>query len=711
MAAAPAAPRIFVSYARSDGADLVREIQHRLEKDHELPVWRDLADLEGTDAWWPQVRDTIDQVEHLVLIMTEGALRSEYVRREWRYARRVGTCVIPLQAEQGQSFEGLPRWMARHNFVAWWNKDSWRRLVRTLEGPCRATRVPFMAGDLPEDYVERPDEFDKLRAQLLDADRGQPIAVTTALKGAGGFGKTTLAKALCHDEAVRDAFADGILWVTLGQTPKEAKLVEHISDLIEKLTHKRPGFANLDAAASELAGVLADREALIVIDDAWRRSDLEPFLQGGPDCARLITTRMTDVLPRESKPVEVDAMQPNQASALLRYDLPDGEDSALAGLAARLGKWPLMLKLANGVLHLRVVEAGESLADAIVFANEALDEVGLTAFDPDNTEQRDQAAAASIAASLSLLGENERARFEELGVFAENAQAPLDLVAAIWKGTGRLSHVQAERLWTRLFQASLILRLDLNAKRLQLHDVVRSYLQAVRKDQLPFFHSAIVDAYKIRCSDGWHSGPDDGYFFQYLPWHLREAGQAEELKALLFDYRWLRAKLGTVGLLGLIQDFEQLGTDQQAQKMAAGLRLSAHALAIDPRQLAGQLLGRFAASDGTEIAKLLIDTRGGAGRPILLPLRPTLSPPGTALIRLFSGHRGPVVALAVLPERGQALSAGDDGTVRLWDLASGRQLAAFTGDAPLYCCAVTPDGGFAAAGDGVGQIHVLEILL
>lgn len=517
MAPATAPPRTFVSYAPSDGADLAREIQRRLEEDHQLPVWRDLADLKGTDAWWPQVREAIDQVEHMVLIMTERALRSEYVQREWRYARRVGTCVIPIQAEEGQSFEGLPRWMARHNFVAWWDNDSWRRLVRTLEGDCRATRVPFMVGDLPEDYVERPDEFYQLRAQLLDFNRGQPIAVTTALKGAGGFGKTALAKALCHDDEVRDAFADGILWLTLGQTPSEADRVEHIRDLVEALTDERPGFAKLDAAAAELAGVLADREALIVIDDAWRRADLEPFLQGGPECARLITTRMTDVLPRESKPVQVDAMQPNQASALLRYDLPDGEDAALAALAGRLGEWPLLLKLANGVLHFRVVEAGETLADAITYANDALDEAGLTAFDPDNAEQRDQAAAASIAASMSLLGENERARFEELGVFAEDAQVPLDLVAAIWKGTGGLSRVQAERLWARLFQASLILWLDLKAKQLQLHDVVRMYLQAVRKEQVPTLHAAVVDAYRTQCPDGWHTGPDEGYFFSISP--------------------------------------------------------------------------------------------------------------------------------------------------------------------------------------------------
>ena len=80
-------------------------------------------------------------------------------------------------------------------------------------------------------------------------------------------------------------------------------------------------------------------------------------------------------------------------------------------------------------------------------------------------------------------------------------------------------------------------------------------------------------------------------------------------------------------------------------------------------------------------------------------------------VRRFEGHSGWVRAVAALAERGAALSAGDDGTVRLWDLASGDQLAVFTADASFRCCAVTPAGRFAIAGDGRGQVHVLEIVL
>ena len=35
---------------------------------------------------------------------------------------------------------------------------------------------------------------------------------------------------------------------------------------------------------------------LLVIDDVWREAQLRPFLCGGPNYVRLVTTRLSDVL-------------------------------------------------------------------------------------------------------------------------------------------------------------------------------------------------------------------------------------------------------------------------------------------------------------------------------------------------------------------------------------------------------------------------------
>src|SRR4029450_3748069 len=140
-------------------------------------------------------------------------------------------------------------------------REQWDRLLQVLRGPKQQKHVPMIAPDLPADHVQRRHEFKALKRQLLDS-KGDAVAITAALKGAGGYGKTTLAKALAHDPDIQDAYFDGILWVELGEKPEN--LLGIISDLIEVLTGKRPGFQNLGPASAELGAALGDRRILLI---------------------------------------------------------------------------------------------------------------------------------------------------------------------------------------------------------------------------------------------------------------------------------------------------------------------------------------------------------------------------------------------------------------------------------------------------------------
>jgi hypothetical protein len=225
---------------------------------------------------------------------------------------------VPVFGAPELDLSGLPRWIRDTHFVDADNPDQWKRLLRLLEAPCQALRVPFMADDLPPDFVPRPQEFEPLVASLLNERKQQPVAITAALKGAGGYGKTTLAQALCHDERIQEEFHDGILWVTLGQQPGD--LTAKAGDLIEMLTGERPGFQNAETAAARLAEALADRDVLLVIDDVWQPSDARPFLRGGSRCVRLLTTRNAETLPAASRNIRVDAMRATKLSICLLLD-------------------------------------------------------------------------------------------------------------------------------------------------------------------------------------------------------------------------------------------------------------------------------------------------------------------------------------------------------------------------------------------------------
>ena len=224
----------------------------------------------------------------------------------------------------------------------------------------------MMAPEPPLDFVERPTEFAALKNQLLDA-KGDAVGISAALKGAGGYGKTTLAKALAHDPDIQDAYFDGILWTELGEKPEN--LLSLVSDLIETLTGERPGFENINTAAAKLSEAIGDRRILMIIDDVWREQDLRPFLQGGRNATRLITTRLNRVLPTNAFRQSVDAMKGGEARELLSSGMPKpqvlDQTRELDRLAGRLGEWAQLLKLVNGFLRDRVSDAGEPLREAI----------------------------------------------------------------------------------------------------------------------------------------------------------------------------------------------------------------------------------------------------------------------------------------------------------------------------------------------------------
>src|SRR6266496_1319000 len=55
---------------------------------------------------------------------------------------------------------------------------------------------------LPDWVVDRPREAGQVVSALL-GHRGSTVAITTGLHGAGGFGKTTLARMVCADSRVQ----------------------------------------------------------------------------------------------------------------------------------------------------------------------------------------------------------------------------------------------------------------------------------------------------------------------------------------------------------------------------------------------------------------------------------------------------------------------------------------------------------------------------
>ena len=569
------------------------------------------------------------------------------------------------------------------------------RLPRVVAAPVpRAARALFVEPKLPDHFVPRSKEFDALVKAVLGSGGGKSVAITTALAGAGGFGKTTLAAALCHDKRVRKHFSDGILWVTLGQTPD---LLACLTTLYAEITDERPGFASEEDAANSLARVLDGLKCLIVIDDVWNEGHLRYFPSGAGDCVRLITTRNQGIAGDNAVPV--DEMTGDESIEMLTARLPalPHDLKPFQELAALLGEWPLLLELANAALRKRLRHR-DSVDSALEYVRAAYGRHGFRAFDRASEGDRNAAAEASLAATLDLLKKPERVRLAELSIFPEDIRVPVSAVAAMWGVDAPDAEKQLEE-----FADLSVLRLDLGSGSFRMHDVLRTALQDQLKDPAEP-HKRI-----IRSWGDPRKLPDD-YAWRWYAYHVVGAGRRDDLRKLLLDFDWLLAKLENTDCVALTSDFDYFPGDKELELVQGAVRLSSNAVAGDPCQLASQLCGRLGAFESREIAALTRQARSWRGAMWLQPMSATLTPPGGPLILTLHGHWSFITAVALSLDCRVAVSGSRDTTIRLWDLETGREKATLRGHTDrVTTVAMSADGNTIVSGSYDRTVRVWDL--
>jgi hypothetical protein len=384
----------------------------------------------------------------------------------------MGKQICPVLADPSITPSDLPPWIRREevfNIDPATDRDEerWKILVLELRGLGKTNRAPYMPGDLSADFVPRPVEYAALMTAVLSDAPNRAVAVI----GAGGYGKTLLVNALCRDPDVRFEFSDGIVRVEIGK--ERADVTELISDVIEMLhpDGNRPGFADVATASERLGELIGESRLLLVIDDVWREAQLRPFLRGGPNCVRLVTTRLPHVfqaIPHTD--VRIDEMRAAEAVSLISMNLPiagePGSSARLAVLADRLGNWAQMLSVANGWIRDRI-DNGERLTDSIARFERRLARDGPFVFNAKDETQRNREIRLCIDASVEDLDTSDATRFGELAVLPEDERVPLGIVEALWGETGQLDEDDTDDLIRRLDRLSLLQNLDLGERTLR----------------------------------------------------------------------------------------------------------------------------------------------------------------------------------------------------------------------------------------------------
>jgi WD40 repeat protein len=769
---------VFLSYARGDDVepyDPAMSFAARLHRDLTaagFDVWFDRVSMPARGLTFHQeIRDAIAASDRLLLIVAPNAVASDYVRQEWQFAWFDADKVVTTILRSGDYPLAIPELALLHaeDFRDDLQYDRHlQNLIRTLSDP--APRMGQLIGvpSLPAHYLSRSDLLMPLRdAVRAGLDSTAPLGGTAVhqklpgiigrqrmggMAGMGGIGKSVLACLLAHDRKVREAFPDGIVWVALGSLPNVPELLRQV--------HRDLGgdgaFEHAHEGKTKLKEMLAAKSVLLILDDAWRRADVEAFDVLGPTSRALITTRDAQLLTSlGGTPHLIELLSDDESLRLLAVTIGT-ELSELPPEASRLirecGRLPLAVALAGGMLA-----AGQAWTKLLT----AFQRHKLEFFQDDQRDNQHHDLLRTIEVSVQTLSPDEQSRLIELGVFPEDEIVPEPAIATLWEHTEELDDLDTSSLLLKLKQRSLIQMVtpkaaDSNSvSRIGLHDLIHDYCLLRAKQQLgsePALHEQLLAAYRSKSPDGWPSGPHDGYFFSHLRDHLIAIGHASELADLLHELRWLETKNEAGLTFDLPFDFQTAikalpMTDSRwriLNLLDEALRRDIHFIARHTHDYPQAMFQCFWNCcwwydspdvpqhyvepaegwkhrphwnhDGPKLCDMLTRWRAQfeqsrPGFPWLRAGRPPVIHLGTAQRAILRGHEGGggVMTVSYSPDGTRIVSGSDDHTLRVWDAASGAQLAVLRGhENGVMSVSYSPDGTRIVSGSDDHTLRVWD---
>jgi WD40 repeat protein len=489
-----------------------------------------LGQMSTNDA--PPMADKLaEEVPGLVIVASSSRTQVSYAIPEDEYPVFTGALIsaLKLLTATGRSYSVQDLFLQIKNLMsARSNKLGFEIPVPRLAASETQGETHVFGNPLVHDtgvVVARPDILQTLSAMIQGAD---PIV---ALHGHGGFGKTTLARQLRREPGVIGYFQDGIFELVLGQSVDTSSILRKLNDLLSELGAGDHAYQDLTLAGRQLSRIAEDKKILLIVDDVWRRSDLEPFIELGPLCRLLVTTRDSEALP-SCRTVYVGPMTSQQSRTVLSYQLAV-QGNELSTLTKICGGWPVLLRLVNGRLRDDVASGLEIEASAARIAA-AYEKYGPYYFDHQKVDYRDGVLSTLLRDSISVLPPDLARFYRTLGIFPDDVKIPADLLASFWN----LSIHQVGEVLRRFERAALIERVQFDAAdamEISLHDSVRDSLRNDPAAKLKETNELFLDAVRPRTSTSnyapWVALSENAdYLWRHVIWHLRAADRREELE-------------------------------------------------------------------------------------------------------------------------------------------------------------------------------------
>ena len=341
----------------------------------------------------------------------------------------------------------------------------------TLAPPktARSSRRHYLPRDI-EDFTGRSEELDQLVASLLADDPSRTAVVITAIDGMAGIGKTVLAVHTAHRLANR--FPDAQLFIDMhahaaGHEPADP--TDALHSLLRGLGVPDEQIPDsLDERAAMWRAELADRKALVILDNVAGAAQVRPLLPGTGGSLVLLTSRRRLAL-EAVHTISLDVLPPGDAIALFERVVGDSRPvadlDAVREVVDLCGYLPLAIRITAARLRTRPAWTIRYLADRLRRDRRRL--IELTA--------GDHSVTAAFELSFRYLTPPQQRLFRLLGLLPGSDFDAY--IAAALAGTGL---DEAEDMLEELVDAHLLLQST--PDRYRFHDLLRQHAR-LKADQ------------------------------------------------------------------------------------------------------------------------------------------------------------------------------------------------------------------------------------
>jgi WD40 repeat protein len=247
-----------------------------------------------------------------------------------------------------------------------------------------------------------------------------------------------------------------------------------------------------------------------------------------------------------------------------------------------------------------------------------------------------------------------------------------------------------------------------------------------------FYHHALTETVRSRYpgieKGGWNSVLAD-YFaskatsrngvpqlrkLSELPHQLMSAQRTEDLEVTLTDYEFLYYKNRESGPQSVVDDCtnaDRMGCGTSGiDAIEEAMRLSSNVVSKHPEQLPGQLTGRLSGQTNGAIKSLLKSIPRIHEGPWLRPVITPMAQPEGPLLRTLETGQGRVNDIAVSKDGMTVVTAGDDGSIAIWDVVAGREMHRMEGhEHEARHIALSPQGRNAIS-ISFGEVCVWEVI-